>query len=360
MKIFERVLLIHGVNHATLVKKLLANNIKVIWLKKISDTELLVSVSVQAFSKVKQILQRNGYVFHVNRYFPNWGGLFVGIVFSLLLLIISNQFCLQIKINSTQPEITASVQKVLSEECKFATLWGSIDYTKLTEQIYEKCPDVGLVSFSRRGNTLVVDFVPKTPPVEIKNSNFQGIFASADGVVGRIFVESGTQLVNVGDTVHIGQMLIAPYQIIEEEMIEVEAKGRIFLDVWQSATVEFSENQKAYARTGKSVVHSTIYWKNQKLVGHSAPLWKVFETEERVGYLSDILPLKAVYTTYYELGPVEYELKFEDEKDSLELEAREKVLTIVDESDIMEEKVTFNFVDGVYYVTYYVKIEVEV
>jgi len=362
MGINEKILLIHGVNQANLIKKLMANGVEIIGLKKISDTEILLTVSLKTIKKCVLIVKRSGYTYkNSNRVLNYSWGIVCGVVFSIIALILCSQLCLGMKINSTDEVLNENVRLVIKNETNyFGNFWWNVDFSSLTKKVHEKCPEVGLISFSRRGNTLIIDFSSATSKQNELTPNNSGVFANYDGIVSKIFVESGTAMVNVGDTVHIGQMLIAPYMIVGEEKIACEAKGRIYLNIWQSATVEFSETKHEYARTGKSAEVYSLYWQNHQLAKHSVPVYDHYEVEERTIYLSDILPVKMVLTTYYELELIEYKSSFEDEKDGLVFEAREKVLTIINESDIIQEKVTINFLDGIYYVTYYVKTEIEV
>ena len=360
MRINEKTLVINGVNHAQLIKKLLLGNVILFSAKQISPASLTIKISRKSFSSCKTVLKKYGYTYSVASCVSHWIGICVGALCSILFLFVMSQFCWQIEVKSDNYELNEQVRQILEKNsCCVGKMWNEIDFLVLTSEIQAKCDNIGLISFSRQGGTLVANLSKFTPPIEIAPTNTTGVFASADGIVSRIFVESGTPLVKVGDTVHVGQMLIAPYNFIEDNTVACEAKGKVFLYVWNSATVEFREKQKSYVRTGRKSVAMSIVWHNKNILEKDNNSFEYYESESVEKYLV-ALPIKIVYTTFYELEFIEINLKFTDEKESLIFQAREKVLTIVDESDIMEEKITIDLVDQTYYVTCYVKTEIEV
>ncbi len=359
MRINEKTLLIYGVNHAVLIRKLITNRINLMLVNKVSSTCLMIKIPYQSFSNCKKILNQYGYRYDLSHATKIWIGCAIGAVVSLFLMIILSQFCWQVEVNGCNSELKHRVQEVLEQNLHCTgQKWDNIDFLYLNDEIQKQC-DTGIVSFGRYGCTLVVNFSEYVPPIELKQTNTMGVFATADGIVSRIFVESGTPLVKAGDTVHVGQMLIAPYIVIDENEVAAEAKGRISLFVWHSSTVEFKEKSKVYARTGQKCGSLEEVWHDRIISTSGKNTFEHFEVEVRKRKLFT-LPVTLIYTTFYELDLVEVNEKFEDEKDALIFQAREKVLTIVNESDIMEEKVTIEKVDGTFFVTYYVKTEIEV
>ena len=278
---------------------------------------------------------------------------------SVGLVLGMGQFCWQVEINGANPDVSDQIRQTITKAHCVGKSWTRLDFSQLTSLILDECENVGLVSFTRRGGALIVNYSDKTAPIDVSLPNYEGIRANADGIVSRMFVEEGTPLVKEGDTVHMGQMLIAPYAIVDDKQVPSKAKGRVKLYIWNSVTLDFCENSQVLSRTGESQTVVSVMWKDEVIVDKKDSLFDNYETEERVVALVGG-PIKIIYTKYYELEQVEVYRKFEDEKDSLIWEAREKMLTIVDESDIIDEKVSISQRDDIYYLTFYVKTEIEV
>lgn len=354
-----------GTNFASLLNQLTREGVKLRNTKRTDDTTLFISITANNADTTFAILQKRCYNYSVTRKI-GFNALNIGVFAGILLVLVAfgvlSCFCFGVKINSENDYIVSKVQQILNKEAVVGKTWGAIDNDKLEQTLRESIEDIGLVSVSRRGAFLWVNFSDITPPSEVENEiNTSGVFATQNGVVSRIFVHSGTALVKEGDTVSLGQMLIAPYTEDEEgNQTTAVARGNVYLFVWDSATVEFRENDMLATRTGRTQQFAKITFRGNVLSDNSGEIeFKNYEIERKIEYLSNVMPLKIEYITVYETEFVPVHREFKDEEQALIYEAREKVLAEVNEAEILDERHTVSLSGDTYYITYYVKREIK-
>ena len=354
-----------GTNFASLLNQLTREGVKLRNTKRTDDTTLFISITANNADTTFAILQKRCYNYSVTRKI-GFNALNIGVFAGILLVLVAfgvlSCFCFGVKINSENDYIVSKVQQILNKEAVVGKTWGAIDDDKLEQTLRESIEDIGLVSVSRRGAFLWVNFSDITPPSEVENEiNTSGVFATQNGVVSRIFVHSGTALVKEGDTVSLGQMLIAPYTEDEEgNQTPAVARGNVYLFVWDSATVEFRENDMLATRTGRTQQFAKITFRGNVLSDNSGEIeFENYEIERKIEYLSNVMPLKIEYITVYETEFVPVHREFKDEEQALIYEAREKVLAEVNEAEILDERHTVSLSGDTYYITYYVKREIK-
>ncbi len=354
-----------GTNFASLLNQLTREGVKLRNTKRTDDTTLFISITANNADTTFAILQKRCYNYSVTRKI-GFNALNIGVFAGILLVLVAfgvlSCFCFGVKINSENDYIVSKVQQILNKEAVVGKTWGAIDNDKLEQTLRESIEDIGLVSVSRRGAFLWVNFSDITPPSEVENEiNTSGVFATQNGVVSRIFVHSGTALVKEGDTVSLGQMLIAPYTEDEEgNQTPAVARGNVYLFVWDSATVEFRENDMLATRTGRTQQFAKITFRGNVLSDNSGEIeFENYEIERKIEYLSNVMPLKIEYITVYETEFVPVHREFKDEEQALIYEAREKVLAEVNEAEILDEHHTVSLSGDTYYITYYVKREIK-
>lgn len=354
-----------GTNFASLLNQLTREGVKLRNTKRTDDTTLFISITANNADTTFAILQKRCYNYSVTRKI-GFNALNIGVFAGILLVLVAfgvlSCFCFGVKINSENDYIVSKVQQILNKEAVVGKTWGAIDNDKLEQTLRESIEDIGLVSVSRRGAFLWVNFSDITPPSEVENEiNTSGVFATQNGVVSRIFVHSGTALVKEGDTVSLGQMLIAPYTEDEEgNQTPAVARGNVYLFVWDSATVEFRENDMLATRTGRTQQFAKITFRGNVLSDNSGEIeFENYEIERKIEYLSNVMPLKIEYITVYETEFVPIHREFKDEEQALIYEAREKVLAEVNEAEILDERHTVSLSGDTYYITYYVKREIK-
>lgn len=113
-------------------------------------------------------------------------------------------------------EVTEYLQsKGVCENARFS----SVDLKRLGDEILASNGSLTFASCSKRGNKLIVELVLANQPSERLNGNQTSMVSDVDGVVESVKVYRGTALVEKGDTVVEGQLLVDGYSLVNEEKI---------------------------------------------------------------------------------------------------------------------------------------------
>jgi len=291
-------------------------------------------------------------------------GLVLGVMLMTIILFVLNLFCLGYHINCDDTSTKASIQEYLHSQKVIGSLISNMDYADLEANLLNQFDTISLVDISRRGVYLIINVtmaVPPNPPLDKSNAE---IVALHDGIITRMHLVSGTALVSVGDVVHKGQVLITnSYTDMFDNVVTCEARGTVFAKHWYSATVDYPIHTIEYARSGEYLIEKSIIG-----VGVNIPITTLddipphCEVEHTYTYLTHNLgiPLQLQTTYYYLLDQVSVDHDFEADKEAVIYEARELVRAECNENDVVDQKYTIALVGDVYFVTYYMCVEIQI
>lgn len=188
-------------------------------------------ISVEGFRCLKPLLKKsgthvkisrkNGIPFFLFRY-RRRKILFISIFVCMMLLFTLSRFIWKIDINGNDSVTSDSMLQFLEEKnSSYGTYIKDIDCTKLEEEIRSTFKSIIWTSVRREGTTLAIDVqenlvVAAKPlndalPEELKEQEEKGydLLALHDGTIESIYVRKGTPLVQQGDTVKKGDVLVS-------------------------------------------------------------------------------------------------------------------------------------------------------
>ncbi len=188
-------------------------------------------VSVEGFRCLKPLLKKSGTHVKISRkngipfFFFRYRKrkvLFLSIVACMLILTALSRFIWKININGNDSVTNDSMLQFLEEKnSAYGTPVSRIDCTKLEEEIRSCFESIIWTSVKREGTTLTIDVqenlaVPAEGagsllPEEFQNQEQSGFDLTAmhDGTIESIYVRKGTPLVQQGDTVKKGDVLVS-------------------------------------------------------------------------------------------------------------------------------------------------------
>ena len=139
-------------------------------------------------------------------------------------------------------------------------LRGRIDIGSLREQLEWRYPRIAWFECGWRGSTLVIRPVEGTlPRTDGAYDGACDVVASRDGIVAAIVTRAGTPVVQVGDIVRKGDVLIRGEERTTEGAVKpVAARGSVRARVWQGASVRMSSLETITTYTGKEEIVWTI------------------------------------------------------------------------------------------------------
>ena len=206
--------------------------------------------------------------------------------------------------------------------------------------LYKEYEEISFVSVIVRGQTLIVNIKEKLLPEEIYGE-FEPIISEYDGKVTGINLISGTMAVKTGDYIKAGDVLVYPYYDDAGTIKKVMANAEITMEIYHTSSITHFEDRIELVRTGRSSVNTEVLLFNLPIYSNIYEMdYKLYETETNEQNLinNNILPLKLKRTTYYELEEVKIHETFEEAKDRLLKEAREKALINAGDCDIIVDE----------------------
>jgi similar to stage IV sporulation protein len=195
-----------------------------------------------------KILQKKGTPFIL---LQGWRrkGLLVGIILFCLTQYLLSQFIWQINIQGNEGVNTGKVAAILENSgVRKGVLKSNVDLSDLERKLLLELEGLQWVGVSLDGvclNVQVIERQGEPPPEEVVTN----LIAAKDGLVVDILVLAGEAVVDIGDTVQKGQVLISGKVTIEEEneenngepvekSIDVRPKGKVEALVWYESYAE--------------------------------------------------------------------------------------------------------------------------
>ncbi|MDE7312493.1 MAG: sporulation protein YqfD [Eubacterium sp.] len=210
---------------------LCSNHNILIWDLRQEGEVYYFHISVEGFRCLKPLLKKsgthvkisrkNGIPFFLFRY-RRRKILFISIFICMMILYTLSRFIWKVDINGNDSVTDDSMLQFLEEKnSSYGTHIKDIDCTKLEEEIRSNFKSIIWTSVKREGTTLTIDVqenlvVAAQPsnaalPQELKEQEQKGydLLALHDGTIESIYVRKGTPLVQQGDTVKKGDVLVS-------------------------------------------------------------------------------------------------------------------------------------------------------
>ncbi len=191
----------------------------------------IFKISVEGFRSLKPLLKKsgthvkishkNGIPFFFFRYRKR-KMLFLSIFACMIILYVLSRFIWKININGNDSVTDDSMLQFLEEKnSSYGTHISDIDCTKLEEEIRSCFENIIWTSVKREGTTLTVDVqenlsVPSEQadaqlPKEFQDQEQKGfdLLSLHDGTIESIYVRKGTPMVQQGDSVKKGDILVS-------------------------------------------------------------------------------------------------------------------------------------------------------
>ena len=159
--------------------------------------------------------------------------------------------------------------------------------------------NVSIADVKIDGATLVVSLKEEIKAGDISAlPSYSQVFSDYDCVITRIVTISGTPVVENGQAVKKGSVLIDAFDEIAGERRNENAVGEVFGKVYYRKDAVIPDTVPVAVRTGNFYVFRTV-----EIFGKVAKFqvpYLSYEVEKRYYYISDLLPIKSVEYTVYE------------------------------------------------------------
>ncbi|MBE0466134.1 MAG: sporulation protein YqfD [Candidatus Desulforudis sp.] len=241
-----------------------------------------------------------------------------GAVFFLVVLYCLSSFVWFVQVDGNVKIADREILRAAREAGLYrgAAKWR-FEVFAIEDGIKEKIPEIAWVGLEVTGTRAVITVAEKTLPPPDTGDNPSDIFAAKAGLVRDVMVLSGQAVVQEGDTVFPGQLLVSgeiwPPEaldpggaILDVEPRLVRARGIVNARVWYEAYGEAPLVEEIHEATGREEKRVTIRVSGREFVisgPRRAPFktYEVFETvREGPGWRNYALPVEIVTTVYRE------------------------------------------------------------
>lgn len=259
-----------------------ANRGILLWdIKKISPHSIRCKVTVPAFKKIRPLAYNTGVLVHINikhgfpfflnRYKKRKIALF-GVAVFLIAVILVNQFVwdIEVKGNYTIPD--ERIISVLNESgLKIGMPIFKINQQQLKRDALLKIPELAWLWVDKRGSKITVDVRENIDvPQMFAHDDYCNIVASKDALIENMTVLSGVPVLNEGDTVLAGTVIVTGKIPVPTKQFNryVRADAVVLARVWYEKREIFSLISTSRHETGKKKNQYTL-----NLFGKNIPLF---------------------------------------------------------------------------------------
>lgn len=249
-----------GLNIERFVRKLSEAGIQLIQMKR-KGRLVCAQVFEDDLSRIQEIADQGGWRLvpgrrtGIGRYLDvtaKHRGLLCAIVVFSVLLFMALQLVWYVDVSG--PAIyQVDVKRFLNENDIHPMMWQkNVNLSQLRDTLEWRYPEVAWVDCGWRGNVLCIRLIEGVPEGEAVTTKGSGdIVASRSGVVEQIITLAGTAIIQPGDIVQEGQVLIQGTERgSEEESIAVMARGIVMARVWDQASVKMDITETVTDYTG--------------------------------------------------------------------------------------------------------------
>ena len=338
-----------------------------IWnLKREKGVKLYLNIGIKDFKKLKQIARKTnckikiskkkGIPFILHRYKKRK-------IFVLFLIIIafaiytSSKYVWNIEVQVEDNLQIEQIEENLADlGLRKGMLKSKIETDKLINELRLKRNDISWIGIDLKGTNAIVRVVKADEKPELlDNSDYCNIVAKKSGIITKIIAQNGTAVVNAGDEVQAGDILIAGY--MEGKYTDkryVHSLGDV------QAKIKYQKNEKVYFKqdklrdTGNKEKRFQIKFNNFQINFYKTlSKFKIYDTiytEKKFRIFSNFyLPISIIEITNKEqiketkLYSKEEIIELEKQKLSCEIEKdianKENILGITIETDEQDEYV---------------------
>ena len=198
----------------------------------------------------------------------------------------------------------------------------SIDRKEIRDHIMLKFNDVAYLSINVKGTNIFVTVTKKAETLKsVEQSNYCNIIAKKDGIIEKVIARSGNSVVQKGDIVRKGDVLING------------SNNKSIPEVWATTFYEASKSasyeEVVKEKTGnKKNVYTLSFYDNKYTIRRNIKYndYVIENQEYKLSLGNYTFPLKLKVSTFYETE----DKKIEKDKEQVKKELKEKTLKELD------------------------------
>ena len=210
--------------------------IELIGVSRVSYTRLQATVRRREFMRLQQVVSGSGSV-AVHTIGGTWKllhtmkrhlVLLAGLLTVAVLMLYLSNCCLYIEVSGNERISEYAIREVAKENgIQLYRLRKREVLKQIETALWEAFPELSYAYAAYHGAGLRIDVREKYQAPEIASAEPSAVYAARDGVVTQITVHSGKAMVQAGDRVQKGDLLIAGAYMLGERCITTHAAGTV-------------------------------------------------------------------------------------------------------------------------------------
>ncbi len=286
-------------------------------------------------------------------------GLLIGILMFVFLVQVSSLFIWEVSVSGNEKVTDDEIIELLNElGCGVGSYIPSINFDRVHNAFLMKSENIAWISVNLRGtvaNVEVREIMFGQNSDDKDSVTYSNIVASEDGQIELIDTYQGRAVVNIGDSVQKGDLLISG--VLDNQTIGLRYKsadGKVFARVNKKIVVEIPKKytQKVYTGKSKTLTSVKIFGKSINLFINSGNLSATCDKiirEEKLNFFGTIsVPVVIVSETYNEYEEKTVILDENEIVDRALKELRVKTDEALENAELLERTIN-SFYDGEVY-----------
>ena len=314
---------VEGLDTESFLNYLIRNKIYVYNVNRMEKSKIQFNIDRNNYKKLKKIHRSNKFKIKVKKQtgipfiakrIYTYRGMVICAIISLIILMSTSQFVTDVYITAPEGiDKTALKKELYIQGVRPGVYKKSIDRKIVRENIMGKFKQIAYVSINVKGTNIFVNITKKDESQNSdENSNYCNIIAQKDGIIEKIVPRSGEAIVQEGDIVKKGDVLINGANTTAQP----EVWAMTFYEAKKTSNYIDIKNQ----RTGnkKNVYTISFYDKKYKILRNIK--YRDYEIENNIKELrigDYTFPVKITVSTFYEVKKVENKIDVEKLKKEL-------------------------------------------
>ena len=314
---------VEGLDTESFLNYLIRNKIYVYNVNRMEKSKIQFNIDRNNYKKLKKIHRSNKFKIKVKKQtgipfiakrIYTYRGMVICAIISLIILMSTSQFVTDVYITAPEGiDKTALKKELYIQGVKPGVYKKSIDRKIVRENIMGKFKQIAYVSINVKGTNIFVNITKKDESQNSdENSNYCNIIAQKDGIIEKIVPRSGEAIVQEGDIVKKGDVLINGANTTAQP----EVWAMTFYEAKKTSNYIDIKNQ----RTGnkKNIYTISFYDKKYKILRNIK--YRDYEIENNIKELrigDYTFPVKITVSTFYEVKKVENKIDVEKLKKEL-------------------------------------------
>ena len=314
---------VEGLDTESFLNYLIRNKIYVYNVNRIEKSKIQFNIDRDNFKKLKKIYRSNKFSIKVKKQtgipfiakrIYTYRGMVICAIISLVILMSTSQFVTDVYIAAPEGiDKTALKKELYIQGVRPGVYKKSIDRKIVRDSVMSKFNQISYISINVKGTNIFVNITKKDESQNSEeNSNYCNIIAAKDGIIEKVVPRSGEAIVEEGDIVKKGDVLV--------NGANTTALPEIWATTFYEAkkTSNYIDIKNQRTDNSKKIYTISFYDKKFKILRNIK--YKEYEIENKTLELKlgdYTFPIKVIVSTFYEVKKLENKIDVEKIKKEL-------------------------------------------